>query len=102
MTALACMARLEAAGVALVPDGAALRLRSATPIPADLLALARAEKPGLLRLVVTSDSAAIAAEPPLPRPGTAERTAYDQRQDQMVRGLLLGFHTHRRQSPCPA
>jgi len=53
LTASAILARLEAAGVAVVPDGATLRLRSARPIPPDLVALARAEKPALLRLVMT-------------------------------------------------
>jgi hypothetical protein len=96
VTARAALARLKAAGVTVVPDGADLRLRSAGPIPPDLVALAKAEKPGLLRLVSdqATDSADIAAEPPLPAPGSAARNLHDQQQRQMVRGLLLGFLAH--------
>lgn len=97
MTAHAALARLEAAGVSVVPDDDGLRLWSARPIPADLVALARAEKPGLLRLVSDSesDSADIASEPVLPAPGTAERVKLDQQQARMVAGLMQQFHRHR-------
>lgn len=101
MTALAALARLEAAGVDVVPDGDGLRLQSAAPIPADPVALAKAEKPGLLRLVSDheTDSTDIATEPQLPAPHTPERTFHDQRQRQIVRGLLVGSHAHRRTTP---
>ena len=43
-----------------------------------------------------ADRAAIAAEPLLPAPGTAERTAIDQRHAAIIAGLLAGFAAHRK------
>jgi hypothetical protein len=52
VTPLALLDRLHAAGATLQADGDCLHLRSATPLPAALLAEARAHKPALLRLVL--------------------------------------------------
>lgn len=52
MNPLELLDRLTADGVTVTADGDLLHLRSATPIPTDLLAEARAAKPELLRLAL--------------------------------------------------
>jgi hypothetical protein len=71
MTAAAILARAEAAGVIIEADGDRLRLMAPAPPPTALLHDLAGVKAEILDLL--ADRAAIAAEPRLPPPGSAER-----------------------------
>jgi hypothetical protein len=97
LSAATALARAEAVGVRLRPDGR-MHMASASPPPAAVLAELRRHRDGVAALLAArewaaaspgdSERAAMAAEPELPPAGSPERERQNRRHRIVVAGLL--------------